>query len=201
MFTFCLQVFNTTYVFFLLSQYDLMVKTYTEAGVDPLDVNYFEGHGTGTKAGDPQEARAIMEAYCKGRKGVLPVGLLKSNIGHGEGASGVASLSKLCIVYENKKIPANLNMTVLKADIAEMVPPLEPVTANRNYEPGIVGKLQQLKNCFSYLFNFVIARCKLVRHWWRQCARTDETEQEGDHCREQADCRSNSSTGEHQWPH
>lgn len=119
------------------SQYDLMVKTYTEAGVNPLDINYFEGHGTGTKAGDPQEARAICEAYCKGRANHLPVGLLKSNIGHGEGASGVASLSKVAIVFENKKIPANLNMKTLKADIAEM--PLEPVTMNRNYEPGIVG--------------------------------------------------------------
>lgn len=126
-----------------------MVKTYTEAGVDPLDVNYFEGHGTGTKAGDPQEARAIMEAYCKNRKNTLPVGLLKSNIGHGEGASGVASLSKLCIVYENKKIPANLNMTVLKSDIAEMVPPLEPVTANRAYEPGIVGRCYLQRQLFN----------------------------------------------------
>lgn len=122
------------------SQLDLMIKTYSEAGINPLDVNYFEGHGTGTKAGDPQEARAIMEAYCKNRKDTLPVGLLKSNIGHGEGASGVASLSKLAIVYENKMIPANLNMVKLKEDIAVMVPPLEPVTKNRQYEPGIVGE-------------------------------------------------------------
>ncbi|OTF79626.1 hypothetical protein BLA29_004943, partial [Euroglyphus maynei] len=99
------------------SQYDLMVSTYTEAGIDPLDVNYFESHGTGTKAGDPQEAKAIVEAYCKNRKDKLPIGLIKSNIGHGEGASGVASLSKLCIVYENKKIPANLNLKKIKTDI------------------------------------------------------------------------------------
>lgn len=121
------------------SQQDLMVNTYTEAGIDPLEVNYFESHGTGTKAGDPQEARAILNAYCKNRKNKLPIGLLKSNIGHGEGASGVASISKLCIVYENKKIPANLNLNKIKSDIAVMVPPLDPVTENRDYEPGIVG--------------------------------------------------------------
>ncbi|KPM02590.1 fatty acid synthase-like protein 1 [Sarcoptes scabiei] len=121
------------------SQYDLMRDTYTEAGIDPLEVNYFESHGTGTKAGDPQEARAILRAYCQNRKDRLPIGLLKSNIGHGEGASGVASISKLCIVYENKKIPANLNMQTIKSDIACMVPPLDPVTENRDYEPGIVG--------------------------------------------------------------
>ncbi|CAG2103817.1 unnamed protein product, partial [Medioppia subpectinata] len=121
------------------SQYDLMVTTYREAGVDPHDVNYFEGHGTGTKVGDPQEAKAILEAYCKDRATTLPVGLLKSNIGHGEGASGVASLAKLMIVYENKRIPANINMNTLKSDIATMCPPLVPVTKNRDYEPGIAG--------------------------------------------------------------
>lgn len=122
------------------SQYDLMVTTYTEAGINPHDVNYFEGHGTGTKAGDSQEAKAILEAYCKDRKTKLPVGLLKSNIGHGEGASGVASLVKLLIVYENKRIPANLNLKTLKSEIAEMVPPLIPITENTDYEPGIAGE-------------------------------------------------------------
>ena len=124
------------------SQYDLMVTTYTEAGIDPHEVNYFEGHGTGTKVGDPQEAKAILDAYCKDRKTELPVGLLKSNIGHGEGASGVASLAKLLIVYENKKIPACLNLKNLKSEIAEMVPPLIPVTENRDYEPGIAGEFK-----------------------------------------------------------
>ncbi|XP_054154671.1 fatty acid synthase-like isoform X2 [Oppia nitens] len=121
------------------SQYDLMVTTYTEAGVNPHDVNYFEGHGTGTKVGDPQEAKAILEAYCRDRQTELPVGLLKSNIGHGEGASGVASLAKLLIVYENRRIPANLNMRTLKSDIVPMCPPLVPVTENRDYQPGIAG--------------------------------------------------------------
>ena len=31
------------------SQEELMVKTYTEAGIDPSAVNYFEAHGTGTE--------------------------------------------------------------------------------------------------------------------------------------------------------
>jgi fatty acid synthase len=31
------------------SQEELMVRTYTESGVDPLKVNYFEAHGTGTE--------------------------------------------------------------------------------------------------------------------------------------------------------
>ncbi|XP_054161208.1 fatty acid synthase-like [Oppia nitens] len=46
------------------SQEELMIKTYTEAGVDPLRINYFEAHGTGTEVGDTQEAKAIYNAYC-----------------------------------------------------------------------------------------------------------------------------------------
>ncbi len=30
-------------------QKELMIKTYKEANIDPLKVNYFEAHGTGTK--------------------------------------------------------------------------------------------------------------------------------------------------------
>lgn len=83
--------YKATGMFFPSSdgQLDLLVTTAQEAGVDPNSVTYFEAHGTGTKAGDFQEASAIHRAYCaEGRKSVLPIGLLKSNIGHGEGASG-----------------------------------------------------------------------------------------------------------------
>ena len=31
------------------SQEELMIKIYKEVDVDPLDVNYFEAHATGTK--------------------------------------------------------------------------------------------------------------------------------------------------------
>ncbi len=67
----------------------------------------------------------------------MPVGLLKSNIGHGEGASAVASITKVIISYENKCIPANLNLKKLKSTIAEMCPPLFPINDNLNYTPGI----------------------------------------------------------------
>ncbi|CAK9854874.1 unnamed protein product, partial [Sphagnum jensenii] len=121
------------------AQRDLMIKTYKEANVDPLEVTYFEAHGTGTKVGDVQESKAIYDAYRKGRKDPLLIGLLKSNIGHSEGASGVAAITKVIISYENKCIPANLNMKKLKSTIAEMSPPLLPVNDNLPYTPGIAG--------------------------------------------------------------
>ncbi len=88
------------------------------------------------KVGDLQEAKAIYNAYCKERIEPLNVGLLKSNIGHGEGASAVASITKVIIAYENKCIPSNLNLKKLKSGIAEMSPPLLPINDNLPYNPG-----------------------------------------------------------------
>ncbi|CAG2176831.1 unnamed protein product, partial [Oppiella nova] len=57
------------------AQEELMVKSYSEVNVDPLALTYFEAHCTGTKAGDPQELKAIYNAYCKrpGRTEPLPL--------------------------------------------------------------------------------------------------------------------------------
>ena len=65
-----------------------------EAGVGPLDVRYVEAHGTGTLAGDGHELAALDAAYgCGARRSAadpLLVGSVKSNMGHCEGASGLA---------------------------------------------------------------------------------------------------------------
>ena len=120
-------------------QQELLEETCIEAGIDPVEINYFEAHGTGTKVGDPQEARAIAGAYCKNRKDELLVGLLKSNIGHGEGTSGIASICKAVISFENKCIAANLNLKTIKPEIAEFCPPLKPVNVNTPFDPKVVG--------------------------------------------------------------
>ncbi|CAG2111951.1 unnamed protein product, partial [Medioppia subpectinata] len=122
-------------------QEELMIKVYEEAKVDPLKVTYFEAHATGTKVGDPQEARAIYNAYCgkPKRNGTLPVGLLKSNIGHAEAASGVSSVTKVLLAFENECLPPNLHLDVIKANIKELCPPLVPITENTKYIPGIAG--------------------------------------------------------------
>ncbi|CAG7819038.1 unnamed protein product, partial [Allacma fusca] len=67
-----------------IMQQKLLTELYTEANVNPLDVNYIEAHGTGTKAGDPEEVHALAEVFCKGRNGPLLVGSVKTNMGHAE---------------------------------------------------------------------------------------------------------------------
>ena len=70
-------------------QKELLQRVYTECGVDPTEVAYVETHGTGTKAGDPQEINAITDVFCNERRtDPLLIGSTKSNMGHPEGASG-----------------------------------------------------------------------------------------------------------------
>ena len=89
--------------------------------------------------GDPQEAKAIYNAYCAKveRDGPLPVGLLKSNIGHAEGASGASSVTKVLIAFENECIPPSLHLNNIKSNIKELCPPLLPITENYKYTPGM----------------------------------------------------------------
>src|SRR3989338_8062893 len=71
-----------------------------------------EGHGTGTPVGDPIEARAIGRSIAKKRSknaDPLLIGSVKSNIGHLEGAAGVASVIKLVSSLSNKIIPSNMH--------------------------------------------------------------------------------------------
>ena len=92
------------------AQEALIRKTYSSAGLDLRSTRFFEAHGTGTAVGDPIEAAAISAVFKNERSTDEPllVGAVKSNIGHLEGASGLASLIKTVMVLENGLIPPNI---------------------------------------------------------------------------------------------
>ena len=95
------------------AQYNLIRQTYQAVGLDPLETTYVEAHGTGTAAGDPIEAAAITRAFCQDRRDDQPlfVGSVKSNIGHLEGGSGIASIIKTVLMLEKKVILPNFDFT------------------------------------------------------------------------------------------
>ena len=74
------------------------------------DTQYAEAHGTGTQAGDPQEAAALSGTLGKARPPGDPllIGSIKTNIGHLEGASGLAQVTKAVFALEKGEIPPNL---------------------------------------------------------------------------------------------
>ena len=88
--------------------------------------------------GDPKEIKAIYNAYCDipGRKQILPVGALKSNIGHPEGCSGLASIIKVCLAFENERLPPNINIKELKQKLKIHFPPLDAIREPISYKPG-----------------------------------------------------------------
>jgi acyl transferase domain-containing protein len=91
------------------AQESLILRACRSAGIAPRAINYVEAHGTGTAVGDPIEAAALGGALGEGRTSPCLIGSVKSNIGHLEAASGIASLIKVALVLRNKQIPPNLH--------------------------------------------------------------------------------------------
>ena len=79
--------------------------------IRPLEIGFVEAHGTGTAVGDPIEAHALAEALCEDRPSdkPLPIGSVKTNLGHLETAAGVAGLVKAMLVLKHRQIPASLH--------------------------------------------------------------------------------------------
>ncbi len=91
------------------TQAELLARLYRETGIDAERLAFFEAHGTGTQAGDPVEAAAIGETLGQARSRPLPIGSVKSNIGHLEAASGMAGLLKAMLSLERGVLPPSLN--------------------------------------------------------------------------------------------
>lgn len=89
----------------------LIRRTYNAAGLNPLNTTYAEAHGTGTPTGDPIEAGAIGSVFRKNRPANKPliIGSIKSNVGHLEATSGIASVIKVALAFEKGLIPPNTN--------------------------------------------------------------------------------------------
>lgn len=81
------------------------------AGVSPESIGYLEAHGTGTSLGDAIEVEALTQAFGgdSARRRSCALGSLKSNIGHLDAASGVASFIKTALALRHAKIPATLH--------------------------------------------------------------------------------------------
>jgi len=80
-----------------------------DAGISPAQIGFVEAHGTGTAVGDPIEAHALAEALCQDRSAPLPIGSVKTNVGHLETAAGVAGLLKAMLVLQHRQIPGSLH--------------------------------------------------------------------------------------------
>jgi len=76
-------------------QSTLLTEFYNECGIPTSCLDYIETHGTVTKIGDVQEVNAIHNVFCRKRETPLMIGSVKSNLGHGEPASGLSQIAKV----------------------------------------------------------------------------------------------------------
>lgn len=98
------------------AQARLIREVHRAAGIHPASVGYIEAHGTGTPVGDPIEVLGLKTAFAdlyadfgdQPRAGTCGLGSVKTNIGHLEGAAGVAGIAKVVAAMRYRQLPPNV---------------------------------------------------------------------------------------------
>src|SRR5438132_4707123 len=119
------------------AQASLLRSVYSRAGVASEELAFFEMHGTGTPAGDPIEAAAVGHSLGQSRSDPLPIGSVKTDIGHLEPASGMAGLLKAALALDRGTVPPTLHCEAPNPNIAfdtlnlRLIRDEEPIAAAR----------------------------------------------------------------------
>ncbi|NSL87031.1 SDR family NAD(P)-dependent oxidoreductase [Chitinophaga sp. Mgbs1] len=120
-----------------VAQGKAILKAMDQAGICADDIDYIEAHGTGTSVGDPLEMEGIALAFRdRTRPEKLWVGSAKTNIGHTEGASGMAGLIKVVLALQHNCIPGNLHFHHPSGAIPWQNIPVAIPANNINWLPG-----------------------------------------------------------------
>ena len=104
-----------------LSQQALLRKALDDAGAAPQDVGFVEANGTGSYLGDPIELKAIRSVLGQeipSSRSTCWISSVKSNIGHLEGAAGIASLIKAVLALQHEGIPRHLHLSELNPQVS-----------------------------------------------------------------------------------
>ncbi len=101
-----------------LSQQRVIRQALQHAQISPAQVTFIEAHGTGTLVGDPIEVEALSAVYGgDSEQGDCFLGAVKTNIGHLEGAAGIAGVIKMALCLHKQAIPPNLHFQQINPHI------------------------------------------------------------------------------------
>ena len=90
------------------AQAKVIAAAHAEARSD-APVSYIEAHGTGTALGDPIEIQGLHKALGESAANPCAIGSVKSNIGHLEGAAGIAALTKVVLQLRHATLAPSLH--------------------------------------------------------------------------------------------
>ncbi|MFF4739679.1 SDR family NAD(P)-dependent oxidoreductase [Streptomyces sp. NPDC001262] len=157
------------------AQSDLIQGLYDRAGIRPETVSYIEAHGPGTPVGDPIEIVALKRAFAnlhaaqgtEAEPGTCGIGSVKTNIGHLEGAAGVAGMAKVIGALATGTLPATVGFEVQNKLIKLDGSPFRIVGDTRPW-PAAAGGAPRRAGVSSFGFGGTNAHVVLEEH------RTDE---------------------------
>lgn len=103
--------------------------------IDPGGIQYVEAHATSTQVGDATEIESMAEFFGPHLKGTrIPIGSVKSNIGHTLETAGLSSLLKVVLAMRHGVIPPTVNINTLNRTIDWTSVPFDVVRSARAWE-------------------------------------------------------------------
>lgn|GEM_PF-2796351 len=137
------------------AQSRLIDGTFDATGISADSIDYVEAHAPGTKLGDPIEVRALSEALKRrgASRSDIPIGSVKSNIGHAESAAGVASVIKTLEQMRHHRLAPSIHAADVNPNITFEDSPLELQVHLEPWKPrvgpgGLAEPYRAMINCF-----------------------------------------------------
>lgn len=132
------------------AQVRLLKQAYGLAGVSPAAVDYLEAAANGSSQADALEFSALSDVFGatsdQASQRPIPIGAVKSNIGHAEAASGMTQLIKVLLQFRHGKLVPTIKADPVNPAIDFSGSPFELVRQGRpwvstgdGHEPKLAG--------------------------------------------------------------
>lgn len=124
---------NAIYAPAAKGQKKALERAYATAGITPDTIELVEAHGTGTPVGDAIEVDALSDVFraAGAVNRSCAIGSVKSQIGHGKAAAGVAGLIKTALALHHRTIPPTIKVTTPQPALAGNDTPFYLTTEQR----------------------------------------------------------------------
>lgn len=113
-----------------------MRAAYTKSGWSPEMVDFIECHATGTPIGDAVEFSSLSELWKDANRPArkVPLGAVKSNVGHLLTGAGGAGLIKTLLALKNETLPPNANFDGPSEKIDLEASPFDVLKESQDWE-------------------------------------------------------------------